>query len=54
MESLIKAKQTAIDEINAKISKFLLDGGKIQVYKPPMDLRHETKPVGMSHLSVEV
>ena len=54
MESLIKAKQTARDDINAKISEYLLKGGKIELCKPPMDLRHDTTPVGESHLSVEV
>ena len=54
MEQQIRNRQAARDDIQSQISKFLLDGGKIQVCKPPMDLRHETKPVGMSHLSVEV
>ncbi len=54
MESLIKAKQSAIDEINAKISEYLLKGGKIELCKPTMDLRHDTTPVGEIHLSVEV
>ncbi len=54
MEQQIRNRQKSRDDIQSQISKFLLDGGKVQVYKPPMDLRHETEPVGMSHLSVEV
>ncbi len=35
------------------IADFYARGGEIEVLPSPLDLRHETNPVGVSHLMIE-
>ena len=35
------------------IADFYARGGEVEVLPSPLDLRHETNPVGVSHLSIE-